>query len=118
MQPSDYDRFKKFFSKVISDYHSVPEDATHTNDWNLSGVEGLPEDGQLNLEALGLPALSMRVRVGRNLADFPLPGAMTKDDRVNLEKKVRDKRDLCGGISRVSGVEGVLLKRDHLGFLC
>jgi hypothetical protein len=48
-------------------------------------VEGLPEGGALDLEALGLPALSMRVRVGRNLAAFPLPGAMTKEQRCELE---------------------------------
>lgn len=30
----------------------------------------------------------MRVRVGRNLSSFPLPGAMTKDDRCNLENKM------------------------------
>lgn len=88
MQPADYDRFKPFFSKVLADYHNVGGDATHTNNWDLSGVEGLPEDGKLDLEALGLPALSMRVRVGRNLADFPLPGAMSRDDRVALENKV------------------------------
>jgi len=28
----------------------------------------------------------MRVRVGRNVAKYPLPGMMTKDDRVNFEK--------------------------------
>ena len=28
----------------------------------------------------------MRVRVGRNLTSFPLPGAMTKEDRVKFEK--------------------------------
>eukprot|EP00730_Choanoeca_flexa_P007626 TRINITY_DN12361_c0_g1_i1.p1 TRINITY_DN12361_c0_g1~~TRINITY_DN12361_c0_g1_i1.p1 ORF type:complete len:740 (+),score=202.17 TRINITY_DN12361_c0_g1_i1:50-2269(+) len=88
MQPADYDRFKPFFSKVLTDYHNVDAEATHTNNWDLSGVEGLPEDGKLDLEALGLPPLSMRVRVGRNLADFSLPGAMTKDDRINLEKKM------------------------------
>jgi len=88
MQPSDYDRFKPFFSKVLADYHKVPADRKHVNDWSLKGVEGLPESGNLDLTALGLPALSMRVRVGRNLADFPLPGAMTQDDRINMEKKM------------------------------
>jgi protein-arginine kinase len=88
MQPSDYDRFKPFFSKVLSDYHKVPSDKKHINDWSLKGVEGLPEDGVLDLAKLGLPELSMRVRVGRNLADFPLPGAMTKDDRINMERKM------------------------------
>lgn len=28
----------------------------------------------------------MRVRTGRNLNKYPLPGAMTKEDRVNMEK--------------------------------
>ena len=39
----------------------------HVNNWSLAGVEGLPSDGKLDLGALGLPALSMRVRTGRNL---------------------------------------------------
>ena len=30
----------------------------------------------------------MRVRVGRNLTTFPLPGAMTKADRINFEKRM------------------------------
>eukprot|EP00040_Diaphanoeca_grandis_P036230 m.230238 g.230238 ORF g.230238 m.230238 type:complete len:734 (+) comp33576_c0_seq1:104-2305(+) len=88
MQPSDYDRFKPFFSKVLADYHGVAEDAKHTNDWSLEGVEGLPEGGKLDLAALGLPELSMRVRVGRNLKEFPLPGAMTKEDRIAMESKM------------------------------
>ena len=49
----------------------------HTNNWSLAGVEGLPESGKLDLTELGLPALSMRVRTGRNLNKYPLPGAMT-----------------------------------------
>ena len=40
----------------------------------------------IDLEDLGLPALSMRVRTGRNLSKYPLPGAMTKEDRINMEK--------------------------------
>jgi creatine kinase len=88
MQPADYDDYKPFFSKVLSQYHKVAEDAKHVNNWSLEGVEGLPEGGKLDLAALGLPALSMRVRVGRNLKEFPLPGAMTKDDRIAMEAKM------------------------------
>ena len=84
-QPEDYDRFKPFFSKALAKYHKVAEDAKHVNDWSLDGVEGLPEGGVLDIAALGLPELSMRVRVGRNLKAFPLPGAMTKEDRCNME---------------------------------
>lgn len=88
MQPADYDRFNPFFKKVLAQYHQVAEDAKHVNNWSLGGAEGLPEGGQLDLTALGLPELSMRVRVGRNLKEFPLPGAMTKDDRVAMEAKM------------------------------
>jgi len=84
-QPEDYDRFKPFFSKALAKYHKVAEDAKHVNDWSLEGVEGLPEGGVLDIAALGLPELSMRVRVGRNLKAFPLPGAMSKDDRCSME---------------------------------
>ena len=82
-QPDDYDRFKPFFARALAKYHGVIEDAKHVNDWNLDGVEGLPE--VLDIAALGLPELSMRVRVGRNLKAFPLPAAMTQEQRCDLE---------------------------------
>jgi len=57
----------------------------HVNNWSLEGVDGLPEDGILDFAKLGLPAVSMRVRTGRNLNKYPLPGAMTKEERINME---------------------------------
>ncbi|MEL6375623.1 MAG: phosphagen kinase [Pseudomonadota bacterium] len=87
-QPEDYDRFRPFFAKALAAQHKVGEDATHVNDWSFTNVDGLPDGGVLDLAELGLPALSMRVRVGRNLADFPLPGAMSREDRVALETKM------------------------------
>lgn len=75
-------------------YHNVDLSKTkHKNDWNLDGLEGLPEGGKLDLEALGLPALSMRVRTGRNLNKYPLPASMTKEDRVNMEKDMKSVFD-------------------------
>lgn len=87
-EPTDYDEFRPFFARVLSAYHKVAEDARHVNDWSLDGFSGLPEDGVLDLAKLGLPDLSMRVRVGRNLADLPLPGSMTHEDRITLEKRM------------------------------
>ncbi len=89
-QPTDYDELRPFFSKVLSRFHNVDEGVKHVNNWSLEGINGLPEGGVLDLSKIGLPALSMRVRVGRNLADFPLPGAMAKDQRVALEIKMMD----------------------------
>merc|ERR1711871_154921 len=93
MRPADYDRFKPFFSKVLADYHNVADEPQHVNSWNLDDVdakllEQIPDDRKLDLSKLGLPALSMRVRVGRNLKSFPLPGAMTRQNRVDLESKM------------------------------
>jgi len=85
MQPQDYDRFKPYMDAVIRDYHKVPAGEAHVTDWNLKGVKGLPADGILDLSKLGLKDVSMRVRVGRNLGAFPLPGAMDKEDRCKLE---------------------------------
>lgn len=52
----------------------VPASKKHVNDWSLKGVAGLPADGKLDLTKLGLGTTSMRVRTGRNLKMFPLPG--------------------------------------------
>jgi len=95
MNPKDYDEFYPFFKKALEQYHKVDLDKKkHVNNWSLEGVEGLPEDGILDFTKLGLGPVSMRVRTGRNLNKYPLPGDMTKEDRVNMEKdmgKVFDK---------------------------
>ena len=88
-EPQDYDRFRPFFSKALAKYHGVAENARHMNNWDLSSVSGLPDNGNLDLSKLGLPPLSMRVRVGRNITQFPLPSAMTKAQRCELEEVVR-----------------------------
>jgi len=85
----DYDEFKPFFKRALEEYHKVNlTDKQHTNNWSLEGVEGLPEDGKLDLSTFGLGPLSMRVRVGRNLSKFPLPASMSRDQRVDLEKEM------------------------------
>lgn len=84
MNPTDYDEFQAYLDLVIRDYHKISPDipeVQHVTNWKVDkGSENL------DLTKLGLKNISMRVRVGRNLQDFPLPGAMTKEDRVNLEK--------------------------------
>jgi len=87
MQPDDYDVFKPVLDKIIRDYHKIDGEVKHITNWNLDSVKDqLPAGGRLDLTKLGLGTTSMRVRVGRNLASYALPGAMTKEDRINLEK--------------------------------
>lgn len=81
MQPDDYDLFKPYLDKVIRDYHKIDGEVQHVTNWKVPA-----ESSKLDLTKLGLGTTSMRVRVGRNLESYPLPGAMTKQDRVNLEK--------------------------------
>ena len=69
--------------KVIKDYHNGTDASVHTTDWDISGVG---ENGVLDVTKLGLPQLSMRVRVGRNLAAFNLPGLMDQAERIKFEK--------------------------------
>lgn len=80
MKPTDYATFKPFFDPVIREYHKDESgEKKHETCWETG-------DADLDVTKLGLPELSMRVRVGRNLKTFPLPGAMTKEDRINFEK--------------------------------
>jgi len=85
MNPSDYDKFKAFFKPALEKYHKVNlDERKHINDWNLSEHNGIPL-AKLDVSAFGLEPLSMRIRTARNLKKFPLAGAMTKQDRVNME---------------------------------
>ena len=60
--------------------------------------------GVLDLRKLGFEQpLSMRVRVGRNLTSFPLPGLMTKADRVNFEKTMLKAFDVLKADPKYGG---------------
>lgn len=83
MKPDDYETFSEFFDPLIRDYHGASPDAVHVTDWDISDVG---ENGVLDVTKLGLPTLSMRVRVGRNLTGFNLPGNMDRAERVRFEK--------------------------------
>ena len=90
---SDYEVFGELFDPVIKDYHKIQGDKKHVTNWDLSSFDSKLQklgcsDGKLDLKKLGLDEVSMRVRVGRNLATFPLPGAMNQQDRVDLENRM------------------------------
>jgi len=89
MNPEDYDLFKPYMNEVIKAYHKIKGEVKHITNWDLSTkADKLPAGGKLDLTKLGLGTTSMRVRVGRNLKDFPLPGAMSKEDRIKLEQQM------------------------------
>lgn len=83
MTPSNLQTYRPFFDKLIRDYHKAGPTDKHVTDWNISDVG---EKGVLDVTKLGLGELSMRVRVGRNLKRFNLPGNMTRAERVEFEQ--------------------------------
>jgi len=83
MTPEDYSKFGGFFDKVIRDYHGDDTgEKKHITDWDVSG------DVNYDVTELGQDELSMRVRVGRNLVGFNLPGKMDKVERIQFEMRM------------------------------
>lgn len=82
MKPEDYSKFGGFFDKLIRDYHGDETgEKKHITDWNTG-------DANYDVKELGQDELSMRVRVGRNLVGFNLPGNMTKEERIKFEVRM------------------------------
>lgn len=78
-----YKTFAPFFDKIVEDYHKHGKDAKHVSNMNAKELVAppLPED-----EAAMI--VSTRIRVGRNLADFPLGPALSKAQRLEVMNKV------------------------------
>ena len=69
-RPEDYDNLIGFFGPLIAEYHKVSPDTVQVTDWT--------NPPPVDLADFGLGQSSCRVRVGRNLADFPLPAVRTQ----------------------------------------
>jgi len=82
LYPDDYDRFQPYLDRMIRDYHDIQGDLCQRSDWDCG------DDVDLTRIDTSLADCSMRVRVGRNLGNYPLPGAMSKADRVALEEQM------------------------------
>ncbi len=85
MAANDYADFAEFFDLLIRNYHQIPNEKKieQSHDWEFSNsVCNLSEIDERLID------VSMRVRVARNIKDFPLPGAMNKQQRLDFEKLV------------------------------
>ena len=82
MHPEDYDQFAPMLDPMIRDFHNIPENIAiaQRHDWDITA-----QGCDLGAIDLRLKEVSMRVRVARNLASFPLPGAMNKQQRIEFE---------------------------------
>lgn len=78
-----YTTFNKLFDKVILEYHGHAADAKHISDMTSEGLTNADfseEDSAM--------VMSTRIRVGRNLAGYPLGPGVTKEQRDEIMKKV------------------------------
>jgi creatine kinase/arginine kinase len=77
-----YLTFAPLFDKIIEDYHSFGREDRHQSNLN-------PDDlNTPNPDPDGEFILSTRIRVGRNLANFPLGPAISKEQRDLVESSV------------------------------
>jgi len=87
MTPNDYSKFGGFFDKVIRDYHGDETGKKkHETNWDTGDVD-------YDVTKFGQNELSMRVRVGRNLVGFNLPGKMDMNERIQFELKMLSSFD-------------------------
>ncbi len=75
-----YIAFAPLFDHIIEDYHGHKKDAKHVSDMDYSKLNTPPLDP--NDAKL---IRSTRIRVGRNLADYPLGPGLTKEQRIEVE---------------------------------
>ena len=78
-----YETFNELFDPIILEYHGHAKEAEHISDMNANDLNAppLPED-----EAAMI--VSTRIRVGRNLAAYPLGPGVTKEQRDEIMAKV------------------------------
>jgi len=78
-----YYKFAPLFDKIIERYHGHGKNAKHHSDMDASKLDCPPlpddEDAMIN---------STRIRVGRNMADFPLGPGVTREQRNQIEQHV------------------------------
>jgi hypothetical protein len=78
-----YTKFNKLFDKVIENYHGHKPGDKHTSDMTSDGItnaEFSEEDAAM--------VVSTRIRVGRNLAGYPLGPGVSKAQRDEIMSKV------------------------------
>ena len=78
-----YSAFAPLFDKIVEDYHQHKKSDKHVSDMDASKLNAPPfseEDAKM--------IVSTRIRVGRNLKDFPLGPAITNEQRNEIMTKV------------------------------
>jgi arginine kinase len=78
-----YKTFSNFFDKIIQEYHGHSPTDNHVSDMNAESLNCPPFSAE---EAAMIK--STRIRVGRNLAEYPLGPGITNEQRNEIMQKV------------------------------
>merc|ERR1712070_717401 len=78
-----YSKFSKLFDKVVEEYHGHGPKAKHISCMDANGLKNADFS-----EADAAMVASTRIRVGRNLAGYPLGPGVTKEQRLEIMSKV------------------------------
>jgi len=87
-----YSSFDGIFDNIIEEYHGHKKDAKHVSDMDFTKLV-CPEFTEEEKSMI----LSTRIRVGRNLAEFPLGPGISKEQRQQVEKYVTAALDKFDG---------------------
>jgi arginine kinase len=115
-----YTTFHKLFDKIVEDYHSHKPADKHVSEMSAAALNAPPlaEDEAAMIR-------STRIRVGRNLADYPLGPGVSKEQRDNIMQAVVDacngfEGDLKGSFYPLEGMDETVKQQlidDHFLFM-
>jgi len=116
----DWDSYKDFaevFDAIIQEYHGISATAKHTSDMDVGKISGNVNEG--------VPVHSTRVRVGRSIDGYGLSPGITKDQRVEVEKLMKNALskltgDLAGTYYPLTGMDEKVRQQlvdDHFLFV-
>merc|ERR1712086_816708 len=117
--PEAYTKFAKIFDRVIEEYHGHKPSSKHVSDMNADQLT----NADFNEEESAM-VNSTRIRVGRNLAGYPLGPGVSKEQRNEIMQKVvaaceQFEGDLKGTFYPLKGMDKKVQKQlidDHFLF--
>merc|ERR1712170_341861 len=97
-----YNDFKDVFDPIITEYHGLPANFSHTSDMDVGKIKG-------NIDPKA-PVKSTRIRVGRSIEGFGLSPGITREQRLEVENLMKSafqklEGDLAGKYYPLLGME-------------
>jgi creatine kinase/arginine kinase len=86
-----YELFAKLFDPIIEDYHGFTKEQSHKSNMAMDELNVNNPDEENNY------IVSTRIRVGRNLKDYPLGTAIGKELRLKVESIVKEALSALDG---------------------